>query len=475
MAECLLPVYLVIDESEPIEPTGWVDVMNNSFPEFHAIIASDPLVSDTIRLGLVAFSESAEELMALSNLADVVALPGLQARRGRKLAPVFELLEELIARDLERFEQNNKAGRSAVFVARPYVVLIVSGEPDDRDAWRPSFDQLLDKRNRFRPEFVALGLNDSCEEFVRQVGTIGAFLLTPGLTLHDAFDALLEIFRGHSWGYVSANGSPSISVVAGPDNSDDGVGIAVPVVGSAKTEIGSAESTNQGGHVTTEYATGENILPFYIVCDESGSMGPNGGIDAINAALPELHSTIASDPLVSDKCRIGLITFSDSAEELMSLTNLADVVAMPGMQPRGLTNYGSVFDLLKSVISRDIANLKGQGYKVYRPAVFFITDGEPTDVATWESSYRSLVDKNTNRHAPNIIAFGVDGADASTIGKVGTLGGFVSTNGVSPADSLREIIGSLTNTIFDSASSSTPQLVVPAAPAGTTAVPLEEV
>jgi uncharacterized protein YegL len=241
------------------------------------------------------------------------------------------------------------------------------------------------------------------------------------------------------------------------------------------SEIGSENPISRGGIMTTEYATGENILPFYIVCDESGSMGPNGGINAINGALPELHATIASDPLVSDKCRIGLITFSDTAEELMSLTNLADVVAMPGMQARGLTNYGQVFDLLKTVISRDIANLKGQGYKVYRPAVFFITDGEPTDVATWESSYRSLVDKTTNRHAPNIIAFGVDGADASTIGKVGTLGAFVSTSGVSPADSLREIIGSLTNTIFDSASSANPQLVVPAAPAGTTAVPLEEV
>lgn len=227
--------------------------------------------------------------------------------------------------------------------------------------------------------------------------------------------------------------------------------------------------------MTTEFATGENILPFYIVCDESGSMAPNGGIDAINQALPNLHATIAADPLVSDKCRIGLITFSDTAEELMSLMNLADVVAMPGMQAKGLTNYGSVFDLLRTVISRDINDLKSQGYKVYRPAVFFITDGEPTDAPGWEQSYRALVDKTTNRHAPNIISFGVDGSDATTIGKIGTLGAFVMTAGVTPADALKEIIGSLTNTIFDSASSSTPQLVVPAAPAGTTAVPLEEV
>jgi uncharacterized protein YegL len=43
----------------------------------------------------------------------------------------------------------------------------------------------------------------------------------------------------------------------------------------------------------SETATGENILPFYLVCDESGSMEGIGGIDAINSGLPELHSTIA--------------------------------------------------------------------------------------------------------------------------------------------------------------------------------------
>ena len=63
--------------------------------------------------------------------------------------------------------------------------------------------------------------------------------------------------------------------------------------------------------------SGNAVLPFYILCDESGSMDANGGIDAINSGLPELHAAIAGDPLVSDKCRIGLLTFSDIAEELL--------------------------------------------------------------------------------------------------------------------------------------------------------------
>lgn len=218
-------------------------------------------------------------------------------------------------------------------------------------------------------------------------------------------------------------------------------------------------------------SAGNAVLPFYILCDESGSMDANGGIDAVNRGLPELHATIAGDPLVADKCRIGLITFSDIAEELLPLSNLSDVQAMPGCTAKGMTNYGEAFNLLRVVIARDITNLKSQGMQVYRPAVFFITDGEPTD--DWEANYRALTDKNGNKQAPNIIAFGVAGANPGVIGKIGTTAAFIANPGTDPGNALKEILKSLTNTILNSSSSSTPTLQVQQAPPGTTAVPLD--
>ena len=216
---------------------------------------------------------------------------------------------------------------------------------------------------------------------------------------------------------------------------------------------------------------GNAVLPFYILCDESGSMDANGGIDAVNKGLPELHAAIAGDPLVSDKCRIGLITFSDIAEELLPLSNLSDVQAMPGCAAKGMTNYGEAFNLLRVVISRDIANMKSQGIQVYRPAVFFITDGEPTD--DWEANHRALTDKNVNPQAPHIIAFGVAGANPAVIGKIGTKAAFIANQGVDPGNALKEILKSLTNTIVNSSSSSSPTLMVQQAPPGTTAVSLD--
>ncbi len=217
-------------------------------------------------------------------------------------------------------------------------------------------------------------------------------------------------------------------------------------------------------------STGEQILPFYIVCDESGSMGANDGIDAINRALPDVHAALAADPLVSDKARIGLIVFSDEAEELMALTRAADVSAFPGVQAKGLTNYGDAFVLLRSVIKRDIADLKQQGYNVYRPAVFFISDGEPS--APWQAEYDELINDKASR--PNIVAFGVDSADGSVMKSVATVACYMSKDNVNPGPVLREIMKSLTNSIITSTNSPTPQFIAPPAPDGCVAIPLDE-
>ena len=149
-------------------------------------------------------------------------------------------------------------------------------------------------------------------------------------------------------------------------------------------------------------------------------MEPIGGIAVINQALRDLHAEIAADPLVSDMFLFGLIGFCDEAEELMSLTKLSDVVAMPVMQARVVTNYGPVFDLLKRVISRDIASLKSEGFEVFRPLVLFLTSGVPSDDREWKDSCLLLMDKVTFRQYPNIVAVGFVGADEQVMAEVGS-------------------------------------------------------
>ncbi|WP_432055318.1 vWA domain-containing protein [Streptomyces sp. bgisy022] len=191
------------------------------------------------------------------------------------------------------------------------------------------------------------------------------------------------------------------------------------------------------------------LLPFYMVCDESGSMA-GGGVGAINTALPELHQEISTNPSVADKTRFALIGFSTKASVLQPLADLSELTQLPSLSAGGVTSFGAAFRLLKDTIEQDVAALKAQGHEVYRPVVFFLSDGIPTDEG-WRTALKEL---NAFRYAPKIIAFGISDADAGTITEVANFKAFIQQNdSISPAVALREFASSLTRSIVSSATS----------------------
>ena len=159
------------------------------------------------------------------------------------------------------------------------------------------------------------------------------------------------------------------------------------------------------------------IAPFYLVCDESQSMeGPK--IDACNTTIYKTLSSIAVDPTLNNIVRIGVISFSDTAQVLLPLSKMTDVDNFPGLVAEGGTNYGNAFTCLKNTIQTDIPDLRKSGAKVYRPIVMFIAGSEPTDT-NWKAAHAQVADKSWP-FSPHIISFGVGGAQADTIREVAT-------------------------------------------------------
>src|SRR4051812_42219257 len=166
----------------------------------------------------------------------------------------------------------------------------------------------------------------------------------------------------------------------------------------------------------------EQLLPFYLVCDESGSMDES--IERMNnELLPNLHREIGTNPVVADKTRFSIIGFAEDARVLLPLSDLSDVNEMPGLVARGSTSYGAAFESLRAEIDQDVASLKREGHTVYRPAAFFLSDGQPTD-DDWRIVYDKVMDSSW-RYRPNIIAFGIGDTDASIISAVGTFKAFI--------------------------------------------------
>jgi uncharacterized protein YegL len=153
------------------------------------------------------------------------------------------------------------------------------------------------------------------------------------------------------------------------------------------------------------------VLAFYVVVDVSQSMQIGNAIGEVNKILPQVADAIDSSPMLGDLVRFGAMDFSDDARVLLRLSDLRDHANnLPEFTTRGRTSYAAAFRLLRQEIERDLALLRSDNLRVYRPAVFFITDGEPTDD---EAEIRAAFDELTDPSfaaRPNILPFGVGAA-----------------------------------------------------------------
>lgn len=219
----------------------------------------------------------------------------------------------------------------------------------------------------------------------------------------------------------------------------------------------------------------QQVLPFYLVCDESSSMA-GAPIDAINRSLPELHQEIGGNPVVADKTRFCLISFSHEAQVLLPLADLSDVTSVPALTASGGTSYSVVFDLLRDTINQDVTALKAAGHQVLRPAVFFLTDGQPNDTTEWPTAHKRITDPGWAPR-PNILAFGFGQADYTIIQQVATVRAFIADGTLGPAQALQEFAQSLIHSIINSGTSADPNggmsLVMPDKVPGFTTIPAD--
>jgi len=156
-----------------------------------------------------------------------------------------------------------------------------------------------------------------------------------------------------------------------------------------------AVASGMGVRVSRERVTeramvepGQLVMPFYLVCDVSRSMV--GDMQGLNDNIRRLWLAVVSQPVVDDVTQIGILTFSDSAKVVLPLGQMSLHDDVPALSAEGGTNYGAAFRLLAQTIVQDAASLRAQGYRVYRPCTFFLSDGEPSD-SDWDMTFRATL------------------------------------------------------------------------------------
>ena len=161
------------------------------------------------------------------------------------------------------------------------------------------------------------------------------------------------------------------------------------------------------------------VMPFYLICDVSYSM--INDMTALNDGVQRLRRSIVAEPLVDDVAHIAVMTFSDTAKVIMPLSQMSET-PVPPLSVEGGTNYGEAFRELARVIPADAAALKAQGYRVFRPCAFFLTDGEPNDADYWETfkstlAYNGVTDVGMKQY-PVFIPFGFRAAPEDVLRKL---------------------------------------------------------
>lgn len=156
----------------------------------------------------------------------------------------------------------------------------------------------------------------------------------------------------------------------------------------------------------------EPRVPCLLLLDVSGSMSGQP-IKELNDGLVQFQDELAADSLAMKRVEVGIVTFGP-VEVATSFTAAAAFTA-PHLVAQGATPMGEAINLGLDLIEQRKAEYKANGIPFYRPWVFLITDGGPTD--EWQSAAARVREGEAAKKFA-FFAVGVHGADMDKLGQI---------------------------------------------------------
>ena len=148
-------------------------------------------------------------------------------------------------------------------------------------------------------------------------------------------------------------------------------------------------------------------LPVYLLIDCSESMAGEA-IQAVESGLGSLLSFLRSDPYALESVALSVITFGNTAKQVVPLTDLTRFNMLDLVMGSG-TALGAALKLWEKCMDKEVVKSTVDRKGDFKPMCFILTDGNPTDA--WEAAANQIKSKISGRKA-HVIAVGC-GPDAS--------------------------------------------------------------
>ncbi|NNM75304.1 VWA domain-containing protein [Sphingomonas sp. ID1715] len=154
-------------------------------------------------------------------------------------------------------------------------------------------------------------------------------------------------------------------------------------------------------------------LPVFLLIDVSESM-VGDSLYQLEQGLTEIARTLRTNPYALETAYLSVIAFAGKPRTLVPLTEMA-MFQPPELPIGGGTALGAALAHLMKEIDRQVVRTTPDRKGDWKPLVFLLTDGHPTDdaeaaILRWISSYAARV---------NLVAVSIGGgADHSLLGRL---------------------------------------------------------
>jgi uncharacterized protein YegL len=157
----------------------------------------------------------------------------------------------------------------------------------------------------------------------------------------------------------------------------------------------------------------ESRVPCVLLLDVSGSMAGNP-ISELNAGLVVYKDELVADSLSSKRVEVAIVTFGGQVQTICDFTT-AEQFFPPTLTANADTPMGAAINQAIDMVQLRKQTYRSNGILFYRPWIFLITDGGPTD--QWQSAAERVKQGEASKSFM-FFAVGVEGANFDILGQI---------------------------------------------------------